>query len=143
MSDSVRPHRCQPTAPPSLGFPRQENWSGLPLPSPLVSQLVKGKSKISTKACPTPELLTRPLGYATCWLVLNTWRILCKCLLTDSLIDTSFVYSFFLSALAPGCCSGFPLVAESRGRSLVAALGPPIAAASLVAEHRLRVCERQ
>ena len=36
MSDSVRPHRWQPTkAPLSLGFSRQEYWSGLPLPSPM------------------------------------------------------------------------------------------------------------
>ena len=36
MSDSVRPHRRQPTkAPSSLGFSRQEHWSGLPLPSPM------------------------------------------------------------------------------------------------------------
>ena len=35
MTDSVRPHRRQPTkAPLSLGFSRQEYWSGLPLPSP-------------------------------------------------------------------------------------------------------------
>ena len=33
MSDSVRPHRRQ--APPSLGFSRQEHWSGLPFPSPM------------------------------------------------------------------------------------------------------------
>jgi len=31
MSDSVQPQR---QAPPSLGFSRQEHWSGLPLPSP-------------------------------------------------------------------------------------------------------------
>ena len=31
MSDSVRPHQ----APPSLGFSRQEHWSGLPFPSPM------------------------------------------------------------------------------------------------------------
>ena len=36
MSDSVWPHRRQPTRPPpSLGFSRQEHWSGLPLPSPM------------------------------------------------------------------------------------------------------------
>ena len=36
MSDSVRPHRLQAAhqAPPSLGFSRQEHWSGLPFPSP-------------------------------------------------------------------------------------------------------------
>ena len=36
MSDSVQPHRWQPTkAPPSLGFSRQEHWSGLPFPFPV------------------------------------------------------------------------------------------------------------
>ena len=35
-SDSVRPHRRQDRqAPPSLGFSRQEHWSGLPFPSPM------------------------------------------------------------------------------------------------------------
>ena len=33
---ALRPHRRQPTrAPPSLGFSRQEHWSGLPFPSPV------------------------------------------------------------------------------------------------------------
>ena len=32
MSDSVWPHRQQPTRLPSLGFSRQEYWSGLPFP---------------------------------------------------------------------------------------------------------------
>ena len=32
----VQPHRRQPTRlPPSLGFSRQEHWSGLPFPSPM------------------------------------------------------------------------------------------------------------
>ena len=36
MSDSVQPHRQQPTRLlPSLGFSRQERWSGLPFPSPM------------------------------------------------------------------------------------------------------------
>ena len=34
LSDSVRPHRQQPTRLLSLGFSRQEYWSGLPFPSP-------------------------------------------------------------------------------------------------------------
>ena len=35
MSDSVRPHRRQPPGSPSLGFSRQEHWSGLPFSSPM------------------------------------------------------------------------------------------------------------
>ena len=38
MSDSVRPHRWQPTRLlRSMGFSRQEYWSGVPLPSPSLS----------------------------------------------------------------------------------------------------------
>ena len=29
------PTLCDPQAPPSLGFSRQEHWSGLPFPSPM------------------------------------------------------------------------------------------------------------
>ena len=47
VSDSVRPHRRQPTkAPPSLGFSRQEHWSGLPFPSPMRESEV-------AQSCPT------------------------------------------------------------------------------------------
>ena len=35
MFDSVWPHRRQPTRLPSLGFSRQEHWSGLPFPPPM------------------------------------------------------------------------------------------------------------
>ena len=36
MSDSVRPHRWQPTRlPHPWDFSRQEHWSGLPFPSPM------------------------------------------------------------------------------------------------------------
>ena len=35
MSDPQRPHGLQPSqVPPSVGFSRQEYWSGVPLPSP-------------------------------------------------------------------------------------------------------------
>ena len=41
VSNSVQPHQ----APPSLGFSRQEHWSGLPLPSPMHAK--------SLQSCPT------------------------------------------------------------------------------------------
>ena len=31
----VTPQMAAPQAPPSLGFSRQEHWSGLPFPSPM------------------------------------------------------------------------------------------------------------
>ena len=35
VSDSVTPEMAAQQAPPSLGFSRQEHWSGLPFPSPM------------------------------------------------------------------------------------------------------------
>ena len=39
-------------APPSLGFSRQEHWSGLPFPSPMHE--MKSESEV-TQSCPTPS----------------------------------------------------------------------------------------
>ena len=50
VSDSVRPHRRHPPGFPSLGFSRQEHWSGLPFPSPMMK--VKSESE-ATQSCPT------------------------------------------------------------------------------------------
>jgi len=51
MSNSVRPQRWQPTRlPPSLGFSRQEHWSGLPFPSPMH----ESESEVA-QLCPTPS----------------------------------------------------------------------------------------
>ena len=48
----------------------------------------------------------------------------------------NFIY-LFLAVLDVRCYTGFSVVVESRGYSLVAALGLLIVVASLVAEHRL------
>ena len=49
-SDSVRPHRRQPPGLPSLGFSRQEHWSGLPF----LLQCMKVKSEREVaQSCPT------------------------------------------------------------------------------------------
>ena len=49
MSDSVRPHRLAHQTPQSLGFSRQEHWSGLPF---LQCMKVKSESEVS-QSCPT------------------------------------------------------------------------------------------
>ena len=54
-----------------------------------------------------------------------------------------FFYNFIYLLLAvPGLhrCPGFPLVAESRGSSLVWARRLPVVAASLAADHKLSTC---
>ena len=54
MSDSVRPHRRQAAhqAPQSLGFSRQEHWSGCHFL--LQCMKVKRKSEVA-QSCPTPS----------------------------------------------------------------------------------------
>ena len=46
----VIPQTAAHQAPPSLGFSRQEHWSGLPFPSPM--QEVKSESEVA-QSCPT------------------------------------------------------------------------------------------
>ena len=47
MSDSVRPQTSAHQAPLSLGFSRQEHWSGLPFPSPMhESEMNQGKLEV-------------------------------------------------------------------------------------------------
>ena len=38
------PMDCSPQVPPSMGFSRQEYWSGVPLPSPILG--LGGKNKL-------------------------------------------------------------------------------------------------
>ena len=40
-------------APPSMGFPRQEYWSGVPLPSPLYQLASAAAAAESLQSCPT------------------------------------------------------------------------------------------
>ena len=71
MSNSVRPHRRQPTRLPlSLGFSRQEHWSGLPFPHrsrPLYQQSHQGRRRV-----PFFRLLAR--GHAPPWFPSNQAR---------------------------------------------------------------------
>ena len=56
MSNSVWTHRRQPTMlPPSLGFSRQEHWSGLPFPSPN-----REKWKVKVQSLSRVRLLVTP-----------------------------------------------------------------------------------
>ena len=40
-------------APPSMGFSRQEYWSGMPLPSPIVCAAAADAAAKSLQSCPT------------------------------------------------------------------------------------------
>ena len=53
------PETAAHQAPPSLGFSRQEHWSGLPFPSPCMK--VKSESEV-TESCPT---LSDPMDCST------------------------------------------------------------------------------
>ena len=51
------PETAAHQAPPSLGFSRQEHWSGLPFPSPMHES---GKWKVKVKSCSRVRLLETP-----------------------------------------------------------------------------------
>ena len=61
VSDSVRPQRLAHLAPPSPGLSRQEHWSGLPFPSPIICththNLLLLLSRFShVRLCATPQM---------------------------------------------------------------------------------------
>ena len=59
-------------APPSLGFSRQEHWSGLPFPSPIIIGLGLQFSSVA-QSCPT---LCDPMNYSTSLSISNSWSLL-------------------------------------------------------------------
>ena len=50
-------------APLSMGFPRQEHWSGLPLPSPLRHLEVPKKVKVKSESCSDTSDFSNPMNY--------------------------------------------------------------------------------
>ena len=49
-------------APPSIGFSRQEYWSGLPMPSPVIGARTGRKEKKKTPVDRTPRGQKSPIG---------------------------------------------------------------------------------
>ena len=99
------PETAAHQAPPSLGFSRQEHWSGLPFPSPMHER--KSESEI-TQSCPT---LSDPMdcslpGSSVCgifqvrileWVAIAFSRSTNKTMLllaTLSILNCKFSYSF-------------------------------------------------
>ena len=108
MSDSVWPHRWQPTRLPSLGFSRQEYWSMLPFPAP-VHESEKWKWSRSVMADSlwphglSPTRLLCPWDFPG-----KSTGVGCHCLLqsdgrTTKLISKSSVFHVFSSFCL---CSG-------------------------------------
>ena len=63
-----------------------------------------------------------------------------KQFLLNLILEREFIFNFiylFLAVLGLHCCSGFSLVAASKGYSLVTMLEFLIVVAPLAAEHRL------
>ena len=90
MSDSVTPWTIIHQSPQSMGFSRQENWSGLPIPTPgdLPNPGIKPSSHVSpalagrffTTAPPGKPLslftiFFSPLTSITIYLAINQWFI--------------------------------------------------------------------
>ena len=92
MSDSVRAHRRQPNRLPlSLGFSRQEHWSGFPFPSPM-HESEKGKwshSVVWLLATPWTEAYQAPpsMGFSR-----QEYWSGCHCLLWNLLPNFKQIY---------------------------------------------------
>ena len=78
---------CQ--APLSMGFPRQEYWSGLPFPSP--EDLPD--PRIEPTSLESPALADRFFTASTTWESLQYWLIPSKRVRTGSQISTRFLHS--------------------------------------------------
>ena len=84
MSKSVNPWTGACQAPPSMGFSRQEHWSGLPFPSPgdlplpgiePVSPALKADSFLLSHQGSPPFLYPVLNQSAPCWLSFRAWRL--------------------------------------------------------------------
>ena len=117
MSHSVLPHTAAHQAPPSLGFSRQEHWSGLPFPSPMhESEKWKwSRSVVSDSSRPHGLQPTRLLcpwdfpGKSTgCHRLLRKYVYICpKCMLytlllfSHAVLSNSFVTPWTIALQAP------------------------------------------
>ena len=93
MSNSVRPHRKQPTkASPSLGFSRQERWSGLPFPSPMhESEKWKWNRSVVSDSLPPHGL--QPTRFLHPWeFPGKSTGVGCHCLLQKKCLAGSPIY---------------------------------------------------
>jgi len=62
MSNSVTPQSAAHQAPLSLGFSRQEHWSGLPFPSPMHACMLSHFSRVQLCATPWTAAHQAPLS---------------------------------------------------------------------------------
>ena len=113
MSDSVRPETTAHQAPPSLGFSRQEHWSGLPFPPPMHESEKWSRSVVSDSLRPhglQPTRLLRPWGFTSkpmTSLFCKKYDYMCVCDTTISLVNlwpnkyscVKFTSSFFTASL--------------------------------------------
>ena len=65
MSDSLRPRGVAHQAPPSMGFSRQEYWSGLPFPSP--GEFPNPRIKSRSPTFQADALTSEPPGKPSTW----------------------------------------------------------------------------
>ena len=113
MSDSVWPHRRQPTqAPLSLGFSRQEHWSGLPFPSPM-HESEKWKWSRSVMSDPQPPHGLQPSRLLRPWdFPGRSTGVGCHCLLCHKTLDHIYIFKLTVTLL----CSDFKTEASSFSR---------------------------
>ena len=87
VSDSETPWTMARQAPLSMGFSRQEYWSGLPFPSPVIKyemsevSEVKSLSRVRLLATPWTVVRQAPMSMEATWMSTN-WQIKMWCVYT-------------------------------------------------------------
>ena len=104
---SATPQTAAHQAPPSLGFSRQEYWSGLPFPSPMHARMLSHFSRVWL--CETPWTATKLQIQTNCntWIWVLVWSF-CFCL--KNLFKTNNSHAIWSSCYIPGFVQVFSVV---------------------------------
>ena len=104
------PQTAAHQAPPSLGFSRQEHWSGLPFPSPMH----ESESEVA-QSCPTLRLRgLQPTRLLRLWdFPGKSTGVGCHCLLRFIVTSNCYIYASFCSSLS---FSSFSLQTRSQSQ---------------------------
>ena len=97
------PQTAAHQAPPSLGFSRQEHWSGLPLPSPMHEWKVKVKSLSHVWLLATPWTVAHQAP-PSMWFSRQGYWSGCHCLLQQNSWDWLLKKNYFIRETILNVC---------------------------------------
>ena len=85
-------------APPSMGFARQEYWSGVPSPSPL--------THLQRRFWDSPMLHYQQLSPFVCWVYSMVWICVCVCVCVCSVVQSCLTLCDLMDCNPPGSSVG-------------------------------------